>query len=204
MMIITKRTIGTWMNDTPELIEAAGIDYSMNSPAVCVFKGAPKHFGFSNCQIFSLSTNKKVHGVAKNISISPFPFYNSFTERYNNISEWVLSSLQTLDKPLVFLEGYAYAGSGMLFNIGENTGLLKYKLWNREIPVEIFAPSSIKKTASGKGNSNKTALETCFRNQEGIEIKKMIGQSERSDNPSSDIIDSFYILKHGLKIKGWI
>lgn len=203
-MTLPTKTTGARMTKTPDVIEAAGIDYSMNSPAVCVYKGEPQHFGFSNCQVFSLSTNKKVHGVAKNISISSFPLYSSFTERYNNISEWAIASLSSLDLPLVFLEGYAYAGTGMLFNIGENTGLLKYKLWTREIPVEIFAPSSIKKTASGKGNSNKDALEACFRSQEGIEIKKTIGQSEKTDNPSSDIIDSFYILKHGLTIKGWI
>ena len=47
---------------------------------------------------------------------------------------------------------------GKVFNLAENTGLLKHKLWKHNIEVILQSPSSIKKFATTKGNANKNVM----------------------------------------------
>ena len=101
----------------------------------------------------------------------------------------------------MFLEGYAYGTSkGVVFEIGENTGVLKHKLMKAGISFEVFAPSEIKKHATGLGNSNKMAMELAFRNKTGIDLSEWIG-SQRTDkkipSPANDMIDAYWTRDHG-------
>jgi hypothetical protein len=195
--ILNKKTM------TTEIV-AVGCDYSITSPALCVFNGDPKNFGFSNCQVYSLTSNKKAEGGAKNITVTPYPVYSDNIDRYDAISDWALKIIAPLKTPVVYLEGYAFAAKGLVFNIAENTGLLKYKLRLADVPMEVFQPSAVKKTATGKGNANKALMEESFKEREGRDIKAELGVKPNQDNPSSDIIDSYYILRHGLLTKGVI
>ena len=45
----------------------------------------------------------------------------------------------------IILEGYAFAAQGQVFNIGENTGLLKHKLYKNNLNTQIVTPTEIKK-----------------------------------------------------------
>ena len=69
------------------------------------------------------------------------------------------------------MEGYAYGTSkGVVFEIGENTGVLKHKLMKAQISIDIFAPSEIKKHATTRGNANKVDMEYAFRSHTGVDL----------------------------------
>jgi crossover junction endodeoxyribonuclease RuvC len=81
--------------------------------------------------------------------------YNSDEDRYDDISNWAINITQKHDVDNVILEGYSYGSTGKVFNIAENTAILKYNLWDSRIPFLIVPPTTIKKFATGKGNANK-------------------------------------------------
>ena len=136
-------------------------------------------------------------------SHSPVTSYTSDAERYNRLSNWVIDVLAVNEKPSpVYLEDYAYAATGKVFHIAENTGHLKYKFWQHNVKYEIFAPTSIKKTATGKGNSSKKDMYDCFVEQTGFDFRlDLAPNSTEIGNPVSDIVDSYFICKHGYKQK---
>ena len=54
------------------------------------------------------------------------PQFGRGEDRYDKISNWALSLVHDCD--LVFLEDYALGAKGKVFNLGENGGLLKWKI----------------------------------------------------------------------------
>jgi Holliday junction resolvasome RuvABC endonuclease subunit len=103
----------------------------------------------------------------------------------------------------VAIEGYAYGAQGRVFHIAENTGILKYKLYEASIPLEVVTPSHVKKLASGKGNADKTMMYESFLKETGIKLKDTISPNKKDiGNPVSDIVDAYYICKNlYLKLK---
>jgi hypothetical protein len=98
---------------------------------------------------------------------------------------------------MVSIEDYAYNAKGRVFHIAENTGILKYKLYQKAIPIEVVQPTVVKKFATGKGNSDKNNMYKFFLMETAADIKGIItpGKDE-STNPVSDVVDSYYICKH--------
>jgi Holliday junction resolvasome RuvABC endonuclease subunit len=86
---------------------------------------------------------------------------------------------------------------GRVFNIAENTGVLKYRFWNFQIEFKTIAPTVIKKFATGKGNSNKEQMQLVFEQENSIRLKNELNMTEKQWNPSSDLIDAYYICKYG-------
>jgi len=170
-----------------------GVDYSLSSPCVCVFEG--DSFTFENCKFYYLTNNKKYDIDSNNILGDLFEEYDCNENRYFNITDWVLTKLKECDN--VYLEGYSMGSTGMVFSIAENAGLLKHYLWKRKLEYHVVAPTVIKKFATGKGNANKERLQECFIEETGVDIKKMLNMTEKQWNPSSDIIDAYYIAKYG-------
>lgn len=174
----------------------AGIDLSLTSPALCI-NLSEDNFSFDTCQFDYLTDNQKRLISTDNISGTLFPQYESQYERYENISRWVVNNLQYYDISTVFLEDYSFGSTGRVFHIAENTGVLKYLLWKNKINLITIPPSVVKKIATDKGNANKELMEQAFLNETGINLKEMIGLTPKQWNPSSDLIDSFYICKYG-------
>lgn len=74
-----------------------------------------------------------------------FNEFNHECQRYDSISDWAVDKV--LGCNYVGLEGYAYGASGRaIFQIAENCGLLKYKLWEAGITVDVIAPTKIKRS----------------------------------------------------------
>lgn len=170
----------------------AGVDFSMTSPAICLHYGDSWHF--NNCAFHFCNDNKKLQSSGQ--------FYHSFhklwscpEERFYQLSEWARSVLAGSEIKLLALEGYAMGAKGLVFQIGENTGQLKRMMWEEKIPFIVPAPTLIKKFASGKGNSNKEAMEAAFVAETGFDVRVPINQTKGS-NPSSDIIDSYFLAKY--------
>jgi len=170
-----------------------GIDYSLSSPCICVFKG--NEFRYDLCKFYYLTNNKKYNIDVLNIHGDLHKDHTCNEQRYYNIAKWSKDLIEETD--IVYMEGYSMGSTGMVFNIAENAGLLKHFLWKQNIQYNILAPSVIKKFATGKGNANKEKLQTCFYEETGFDVKKALGISEKQWNPSSDIIDAYYICKYG-------
>lgn len=117
--------------------------------------------------------------------------------RFAQLSEWALGKIPRTAK--VFIEGYAYASKGVVFHIGENTGILKNRLWSADICYHELSPPSIKKFATGKGNANKMAMYQSFVEETELDISSIIPCNE-GDSPMSDIIDSYYVAKCGFEL----
>jgi Holliday junction resolvasome RuvABC endonuclease subunit len=176
-----------------------GIDYSMSGPSAC-FHPLSKPFSFDNCKIYFLTDSKKYNtksycgGIVTGL---PFPEYSSNEQRYDAISGVFLNILDSVNCQHVALEDYAFAATGRVFGIGENTGLLKHKLWkSNKYSVNLFAPAHIKKLSTGKGNSNKDAMYEAFIMETGVDlVKEMVYNKQKIGSPIADIVDSFYICK---------
>lgn len=173
-----------------------GIDLSLTSPACCVFAG--DELNFSNCKFFYLTKNKKLEGYNQPFYGTLFEEYNSDQERYHFITKWVIDIIYNESPEHIFIEDYAFASTGRVFNIAENCGILKHTLWKSGISYTTIPPTVVKKQATGKGNSNKAAMEIAFVNDTGFDIRKRLQLSKSVSNPVSDIIDSYYICKAGL------
>lgn len=170
-----------------------GIDYSLTSPCVCICDS--KNFGFSKCKFYYLTDNKKLDVDFDNIHGDLHKDYLSQEQRYDNIAQWAIQKIPEDAK--VYIEGYSMASTGRVFNIAENAGLLKHYMYKRDINYNIVPPTVIKKYATGKGNANKQLLQDVFEQNTGYNIKKKLALSDKQWNPSSDIIDSYFICKYG-------
>jgi Holliday junction resolvasome RuvABC endonuclease subunit len=171
----------------------AGIDYSTTSPAICVRVN-------DKWDIHYLTGKRKTVDEHWH---NPFLFFGhdlptitDKTERYKYISSWVIDVIDSYDVDTVFLEDYAYAATGRVFHIGENTGILKYRLSRKDIPVFAIPPTVIKKFATGKGNANKDLMLSNFITKTGIDVTDVMNYT--GDNPISDIVDSYWVCEYGI------
>ena len=94
----------------------------------------------------------------------------------------------------VFIEDYAFGATGKVFHIGENTGLLKYRLYKRDYSFQMVAPTMVKKFATQKGNANKEMMLDQFNMENNIDLREVIGT--KTENPISDIVDSYYVWQY--------
>lgn len=175
----------------------AGIDYSYTCPSLCIHKG--NEWDYNNCSIYFLSQTKKYEGVFDNIYGIPYPFnYNSPEERYDKISNIFIDILQKESVQRIAVEGYSYGSKGsLIFNIAENGGIFKHKLYKFNIPFIIPPPTHIKKYATGKGNSNKNIMYEQFENENNVLLPEKIGYNKSViGSPLGDIVDAYYICKY--------
>ena len=175
-----------------------GIDYSLNSPAICI---AGDDFDFNKCSFHFLTSKKKHIGqFGKNIFGYEHKEYKNPIIRFSNISMWALDIIHKhkTDTAKVFVEGYSFGSKGQaVFQIAENCGILKYRLqMSPSILYDTIVPSVVKKYASGKGNADKQLMYDSFLNHTGADLLKAFDMG-KLNNPVTDIVDSFYIAKVG-------
>ena len=179
-------------------MRTVGIDYSLSSPCICIHDGYG--FSISNCTFNYLTSTKKYEGVWRqnlNITGTLHVDFTSDEQRYFTITSWVLSLLNEGD--IISIEGYSMASTGRVFNIAENAGLLKHYLWKNNYKFTMVPPTVVKKFATGKGNANKEKLQESFIQETRVEIKKVLNMTDKQWNPSSDIIDAYYLCKYGVE-----
>lgn len=175
----------------------------MSCPAICVYSGGDMTDP-NNFQFHYLAPSKKYEGEFENGFITGHapPSYNSQEDRFDRISDWVIKCLTASCPALtglntikhITIEGYAMGAKGKVFHIAENTGLLKHKLYKHKLPFDTPAPTTVKKFATGKGNSNKERMYECFVAETGWDIESLL-DCNRDKNPVSDIVDSYYMCK---------
>ena len=174
----------------------AGIDYSLTSPAICIHEG--KEWNYNNCTFYYLVNNERLLEVEdKKYVPTLYPSYEQDVDRVHLLSEWTMGNILARGTSTVALEGYAFGAVGRVFQIAENGGLLKFKLWEATIPVTNFPPTMIKKFATDKGNANKEMMVEAFEKETGVDIREKCGIINKQWNPISDIVDAYYIAKFG-------
>ncbi len=181
------------------------IDYSMTSPAVCVYRGPAADFHFSKCQIHFMSDRRKFFGCQTkfpNLHCTesiPSGLYKNPIQRYLKIAEWVDSIILCPNAPIV-IEDYSMGSKGKLFHIAENTAILKHMLYQRNLEFVTIPPTVLKKFATGKGNSNKNKMYEAFLTKEnGPDLLGPFSES-RVSSPISDIVDAYFFCKYALSV----
>jgi len=177
----------------------AGIDYSITSPAICIHTG--NKFSIKNCKFLFLTKRKKLIDFKwseNNLSIEGKEHSNSLidTERFAKIALEVTKFIVEYKTNEVALEGYSFGSHGKNFNIGENTGLLKYFLISlHKYNLSTYPPTTIKKFAVGKGNASKEIMVEGFIEETGLDILKIFDTTNLTRDPITDIVDAYWITK---------
>lgn len=174
-----------------------GIDYSLSSPCMCVYTNDPSKTEFENSQFYFLTNQKKLDGVRGNITGFIHSIYSTEQERYHNIACTFVNLIPT-DNVMIGIEDYSFGSTGRVFHIAENCGHLKHRIWSNRMAFQTYAPSAIKKFATGKGNSNKEKMYEAFVERTGIDLITRLAMT-KLDSPITDIVDSFYIALFTMK-----
>jgi len=187
----------------------AGIDYSLTSPAICVYKEEEDggYFDFDRCVFHYLSNNERQQQLAtrsglSNLKAEPYPEWKTAEERHEKLASWAYRIVQGCEE--VYLEGYAFATAAQagVRSIAENTGLLKHKMWKNKISFMSYPPTVIKKFATGKGNANKEVMYEAFVDEllTPTDLKeRLTPKATKVKNPISDLVDAYFIAKCGVE-----
>ena len=187
----------------------AGIDYSLTSPAICVWKSTDDgYFNFDDCDLYYLEKPRRRRSTPPgilNLHADPYPEWETEEERHELLSKWameIVNGSQAWLTTAVFIEGYAFATSGKshVRSVAENTGLLKHKMYKVKQPFTSIPPTVIKKYATGKGNANKELMYDAFCAEilTPPDLKsRLTPNSKKLRNPVTDIVDSYFICKYG-------
>lgn len=178
----------------------AGIDYSLTSPSVCVTKIENGEFKYENSKFYFLRQSKHQQSIGRTFICHEYPSYSSAIERYDKLASWTLENLvwYTGRVQKVFIEDFAFSATGRVFNIAENVGVLKKRLYDAKISFECIPPTVIKKFATGKGNAKKEVMYDAFYQESKVDLQSSLSpKSKNIGNPVSDIVDAYYITKTG-------
>ena len=185
------------------MTKLAGIDYSLTSPAICVWKqDADRLFDFDSCDLYYLENAQRLKRTKTgllNLHPELYPDWETEEQRHDLLSDWAMTCIQGCE---VYIEGYAFATSGKshVRSVAENTGLLKHKMYKSNQSFTSVPPTVIKKYATGKGNANKEVMYEAF-NAELLtppDLKTILKpKSTKLTSPVTDIVDAYFIAKWG-------
>lgn len=179
----------------------AGMDWSMVCPAICIYD-PKKPLTFENCTFYFLTDKVKFNKSFGNIHGFIAQEYSSEQERFDNISEWAMTILKKNKVREACLEGYSMGSKGKVFNIAENIGLLKHKMWKDGIEFVTPAPTQVKKHFTTKGNANKDLMYAALTEKNpSVKLAELLN-CKTSDSPISDIVDSYAMVDYYMKNRG--
>lgn len=197
------------MTTIPTVKNWVGIDYSMTSPAIAVYQGEPSEFHWEKVRFHfhtptdTLAREWKRAGKVWCSGSMPITKPNGYMERFDGLSDWVMGVVQDRHKLLphetiITLEDYALGARGRVFEIAENTGIMKHNLYINKFQVRLVAPTTLKKYATGKGNSDKIAMNAQWEKDTGACLQYLITPTRKLGNPVTDLVDAYYLCKYGI------
>jgi len=171
-----------------------GIDYSIGCPALCINSG--EEFSLSTCSFYYLTNKHKFERHSGQFQGHIHKVYTTQEERFDQISEYIVRKIPR--NSIVYLEGFSYGSrAGLMFDIAAATGILKHKLYKNNIEFITVSPKTIKKFATGSGNSSKLPMYEAFYKETKFNLLEELNIKTAGNSPQSDIVDSFYITKYG-------
>ena len=182
-----------------------GIDYSMNSPGVCVLHGKNIDlYGFYNGYRGITGKTYKLQDerlITINI-ISNVEVYKTQIERFDHLARKILAVINRveLNNPIVYIEGYSMGSRGKVFDIAENTAILKHYLYRCDMEPTAISPMEIKKFATGSGRAIKDDMHDAFVRETGLNLKDLLTPRRKLGSPVTDLVDSFWVAKYAEKV----
>lgn len=169
-----------------------GIDYSLVSPALCLytedsisfkfFAQKKSQIGSFHNDLFEGTEPEKLEGM----------------ERYRRNSDFVLDHCYIFQPDLIAIEDYSYGSvSSSMLSLAENGGILRYRLNENGLRYIAYSPTKIKKVATGKGNAKKEQMYEFWMKEKNIDIASIL-KAKCDANPVSDIVDSWFVVKTAL------
>lgn len=174
------------------------IDLSLNCPAIVIIPPTSKPsfiLPFQDTKAYYLTHIQKYAIEEGNIQGELFGSWENESERYETIAEWCVGVLQENKVNHVAIEDLAYSKHRSLSQLAENAGLLKYFLYKHDITYDLYSPSSIKKSATNKGNAKKEQMRDAFYQDTDFDIQGIYGRkpTDKPSSPVNDIIDAYYL-----------
>jgi len=175
-----------------------GIDYSMSCPAACYYTESVVKFWYSHTALRMVGL--PIHDMTATF-IHP---EGTVSERAARLAQYCLNWIRSVaDAKQVYIEDYAFAATGRVFHIGENTGILKHFLDNESIDYTPVPPTVVKKFATGKGNADKHKMTAAFLLDYPPAVKWIPLFFPRfkdgqlvAKSPLSDLADAYWIAKY--------
>ncbi len=173
-----------------------GLDYSMSNPSLTILGEDDK---FENTKTFFLSSVKKYNYTFGNVTGLLHPDYANSIERYENIASIILQYAKLTPDDMVYLEDYSMGSKGKIFNIAENTMMIKYLMYKSNIPFKVISPTAVKKFFTSKGNSDKNKMYDAFVARTNIDLYAQLHlvRTTKVNSPISDIVDSYALALTG-------
>jgi Holliday junction resolvasome RuvABC endonuclease subunit len=179
----------------------AGVDYSITCPAICVYD---PDLGFSYYAFPSTATKKLRNAYeSSQSSIMTLEYQHkkdTFPHdiaRFDAISDWAMSVIRENKVGEVGMEGYSMGSKGKVFNLAENMGMFKYKVYKEGIPYSEIAPKSIKKSFVGNGNAKKEEMLEQFVKENGDILHRPLElDTDKLTSPINDMVDAYAIIQH--------
>lgn len=170
----------------------------MSSPAMCLYDREKGNFEFDNMLFYCYNSKKSEPVVPHNIICEPYPKdYTCNEQRFSWLCDYFYDQIPPNREDVhIALEDYAMRAMGRVFTIGENTGVLKNKLWGEGYSFETYTPSEIKKYATGKGNANKDLMYKAFTERETIDLISIFGGRTSKGAipaPVTDLVDAYFV-----------
>jgi hypothetical protein len=197
-----------------------GIDFSINSPAICIRSEKLKFVGFYNEEGKNFKKgDPKDYIIHRELSEMEEVEIVNFKRRKKHenytidqaqkiedsqaLADLILQKLP--DSAPVGLEGYSYSSKGNSFiDLIAFNSVLRNNLWRKGHAVSVFTPSQVK-TMAGKGNLNKQGMFLAFvdnKTEDPLLENSRFWKwcSERRDlvlgeipKPVDDLVDSYWI-----------
>lgn len=110
------------------------------------------------------STGICINGNAETIATTQKGMF-----RLSWIREVILNRLEEVDQPAVCIEGYSFGSrNSQAHAIGELGGIVRFALWENEIPWVDIPPTCRAKFATGRGNAAKDEVVSAISARTGI------------------------------------
>jgi len=184
-------------------MKIAGIDYSKNSPAAVIME-LDEDLEVIGYDYVCFSSVKKVANCDNKIVYYKKKDFRNDMDGYLFMRDNIMPAL--IDVDCVAFEGYAFAGTGKVFDIAEATATTKIAIYESNIDMRIYEPTVIKMFGHGKGNAGKVEMNDAF-NKVSSTDKPEWDIIPELRSPKEDLIDAYFIgkllqmelkLRHGL------
>lgn len=195
-----------------------GVDFSLNSTAICINDGELKFINFINTDtLLTKKGDRPLAAFEHHYAIKDFIDLNYCPraelpkdyaeEQIRKLKDYdYLTDLITSYLPkgsIIGLEGFSYASNGQGYiDLVMAQSILRYKISRvKDLELVIIPPSKIKKFFTGKGNANKVLMAEAFQELKidhplfKYTKKNTIVKGKEIVKPIDDLIDAYAIQK---------